>query len=92
MDAEKDAIDLGTFDCLSNAARACYQAAILLYGDDAQTYFDRRSPRVAILPTELLRYISVLKESRQANCLGKIEESWSPRLFVDPPFVMAIQE
>ena len=75
MDAEKDAIDLGTFDCLSNAARACDQAAILLYGDDAQTYFDRRSPRVAILSDEVVRQISVLKEVDRPTVLAKLKKA-----------------
>jgi hypothetical protein len=76
-DVEKDSIELGTFDHVGEAARACDQAAILLYGDDAQTHihYHHEQPRPAILCDEVIRQISALKEVDRPTTLTKLKEA-----------------
>jgi hypothetical protein len=75
MDVEKDSIDLGTFDHLWEAAGACEQAAILLYGEDAKIYFDGRPRSAAVLSDEVIRQISALKEVDRPTILTKLKEA-----------------
>jgi hypothetical protein len=74
MDVEKDSIDLGTFDDWCKASLACDQAAILLYGDDAQTYSSYRLPK-KILTDDVIRQISALKEVDRPTVLAKLKEA-----------------
>lgn len=73
MDVEKDIIELGTFDDCCEAAHACDQAAILLHGEDAQTYLPHWL--VAVLSDEVIRQITALKEVDRPAVLAKLKEA-----------------
>ena len=83
MDVEKDIIELGTFD--DGEAAAYDQAAILLHGEDAQTYLPH-GVVAANLSDEVIRQIDCFKGSGKTGCIGVrtkpaglIFKAWRPR-------------
>jgi hypothetical protein len=74
-EVEKDIIELGTFDHEWEAIGACDQAAILLCGDDAQTYSPRWAHEDRFLSNEVIRQISALKEVDRPTVLAKLKKA-----------------
>ena len=74
-DVERDSIELGTFDHEWEAVGACDQAAILLYGDEAQTHSPRWAHEDRFLSNEVIRQISALKEVDRPTVLAKLKEA-----------------
>jgi hypothetical protein len=61
---ETDGIDLGYFDSEREAALAYDRAAILIYGDEAETNFPPEESEQVVLSDQVMRQINALKEGR----------------------------
>jgi hypothetical protein len=61
---EADGLIIGHFDTEREAALAYDRAAILLYGDDAETNFPPEESEHVVLPEAVMRQINALKAGR----------------------------
>ncbi len=63
-DEPADSVVLGHFDTKREAALAYDRAAVLIYGDEAETNFPPEESEHVVFPDEVMRQINVLKAGR----------------------------
>ena len=63
-DEPADSVVLGHFDTKREAALAYDRAAVLIYGDEAETNFPPEESEHVVFPDEVMRQINALKAGR----------------------------